>query len=130
MNISERTAACILLLLVLSSPRLAQAVSYPLLEEQREEKAAKGISEKGEAACLFQSGTADVRKAINIGDVLTVFREGPNQNLKEVGKVRVLSYVGDDYLKGEVVEGEIMAGDIAKKGNAASLVISARERCK
>jgi len=130
MNISERTAACILLLLVLSSPGPAQAVSYPLLEEQREEKAAKGISEKGEAVCLFQSGTADVRKAINIGDVLTVFREGPNQNLKEVGKVRVLSYVGDDYLKGEVVEGEIMAGDIAKKGNTASLVISARERCK
>jgi hypothetical protein len=129
MNIYERTAACILLL-VLSSPGSIQAVSYPLLEEQREEKAAKGISEKGEAVCLFQSGTADVRKAINIGDVLTVFREGPGRELKEVGKVRVLVFVGEDYLKGEVVEGEIMAGDIAKKGNAASLVISTRERCK
>ncbi|NTW59991.1 MAG: hypothetical protein HGB21_10405 [Nitrospirae bacterium] len=130
MNISERTAACILLLLVLSSPAPVRAVSYPPLEEQREEKAAEGISEKGEAVCLFQSGTADVRNAINIGDVLTVFREGLNRKLKVVGKVRVLSYVGDDYLKGEVIEGEIMAGDIAKKGDAASLVISTRERCK
>jgi hypothetical protein len=130
MNLSEHTAACFLLLLVLSAPGPARAVSYPLLEEQREEKAAKGISEKGEAVCLFQSGTADVRKMIGIGDVLTVFREGPKRELTEVGKVRVLSYVGDDYLKGEVVEGEIMAGDIAKKGHAASLVISTRERCK
>jgi len=130
MNRTERAAACILLLLVLSPPGSARAVSYPLIEEQREEKAVKGISEKGEAVCLFQSGTADVRKMIGIGDVLTVFREGPNQELKKVGTVRVLSFVGDDYLKGEVVEGEIRAGDIAKKGDAASLVISTRERCK
>jgi len=70
------------------------------------------------------------QKDDRIGDVLTVFREGPNRELKEVGTVRVLSFVGEDYLKGEVLKGEIKAGDIAKKGYAASLVISARERCK
>ena len=130
MNISECTASCILLLLVLSLPGSARAVSYPLIEEQREEKAAKGISEKGETVCLFQSGTADVRQAISIGDVLPVFREGSDRELTTVGRIRVLSFVGDDYLKGEVIEGEVRAGDVAKKDDAASLVISARERCK
>jgi hypothetical protein len=35
----------------------AVAVSYPVVEDQREVKAAKGIREKGEIVCLFQSGT-------------------------------------------------------------------------
>jgi hypothetical protein len=52
------------------------------------------------------------------------------EELKEVGKIKVLSYVGEDYLKGEVVEGELKAGDIAKKGDVASLIISSGDKCK
>ncbi len=111
-------------------PQLVNAVSWSPLQEEREAKEAKGIMVKGAIVCLFQSGTADVKKAISINDILPVYRENKSQELREVGKIRVLSYVGEDYLKGEVVEGEIKAGDIAKKGDVASLIISSGSNCK
>jgi hypothetical protein len=85
---------------------------------------------KGDVVCLFHSGTEDVKKEIHINDILIVYRENHEHQLKEVGKIRILSSVGEDYLKGEVVEGEVKAGDIAKKGDVASLVISSEEKCK
>jgi len=127
---STARLAALLLLGMLGLSGYAAAVSYPVVEDQREEKAAKGIREKGETVCLFQSGTEDVRKTIGIGDVLIVFREGGNREYKEVGKIRVLSYAGEDYIKGEVVDGVVQTGDVAKKGKVAGLVISTDERCK
>ena len=123
-------ATLAVLLLVLGLSGYAAAVSYPVLEDQREEQAAKGSREKGEAVCLFQSGTEDVRNMIGIGDVLNVYREVGNGELKEVGKIRVRSYAGEDYIKAEVVDGAVQTGDVAKKGSVASMVISSRERCK
>ena len=122
--------ALLLLLGMLGISGYAAAVSYPVVEDQREEKAAKGTREKGETVCLFQSGTEDVRKAIAIGDVLIVHREDGNGKHAEVGKIKVLSYVGEDYIKGEVLEGRVQTGDVAKKGPVAGLVISSGERCK
>ena len=126
---SARVAA-LLLLGMFGLSGYAAAVSYPVIEDQREEKAAKGIRVKGETVCLFQSGTADVKKAINANDILPVYRESKSHELKEVGKIKVLTYIGEDYLKGEVVEGEIQAGDIVKKGKVASLVILSGDKCK
>ena len=120
----------VLLISCVGLPQLTNAVSWSPLEEEREEKAVKKLMVKGIIVCLFQSGTADVKKAINVNDVLPVYRESKSHELKEVGKIKVLSYVGDDYLKGEVVEGEIKAGDIAKKGDVASLIISSGDKCK
>jgi hypothetical protein len=120
----------VLLILCAGLPQLVIAVSWSPIEQERVEKAAKGIMEKGAMVCLFQSGTADVKKAISIGDILVAYAEGPKHELKEVGKIKILSYSGEDYLKGEVVEGEIKAGDIAKKGEVASLVISSADKCK
>ncbi|MGC1454055.1 MAG: hypothetical protein WA946_02575 [Nitrospirota bacterium] len=119
----------VLLILCTGVPQLVNAVSWSPLQEEREEKTAKGIMVKGTVVCLFQSGTADVKKAININDILPVYRESKSHELKEVGKIKVLSYRGQDYLKGEVVEGELKAGDIAKKGDAASLIISSIDEC-
>jgi len=119
-----------ILSVVVGFPLRATAVSYSPVPAEREEKSAKGIIEKGAMVCLFQSGTADVKKAISIGDLIIVYREGPKHELKEVGKIKVLLYAGEDYLKGEVVEGEIKTGDIAKKGDVASLVISSGDKCK
>ena len=124
------TLLAVLLISCMGLPQLANAVSWSPLQEEREEKAAKGIMEKGTIVCLFQSGTAEVKKAISIGDVIVVYREDPKHELKEVGKIKVLSYVGEDYLKGEVVEGELKVGDIAKKGDVASLIISSGDKCK
>jgi hypothetical protein len=111
-------------------PLLAGAVSYSPLQEEREEKAAKGVKVKGEMVCLFESGTPEIKKMLVIGDILSVYREMPSHELKEVGKVRVLSFVREDYLKAEVVEGELMPGDIAKKGDVASLMMSSDDKCK
>lgn len=85
---------------------------------------------KGTVVCLFQSGTADVKKVINMNDILSVYRENKSHELKEVGKVKVLYFVGENYVKGEVVEGEIKADDIAKKGDVAILIISSDDKCK
>jgi len=126
---STKTLA-IVLITCIGVPWIANAVTWSPLMEEHEEKAAKGIMEKGTIVCLFQSGTADVKKEIQIDDTLPVYRENQNHQLKEVGKVKILSYVGEDYLKGEVVEGELKAGDVAKKGDAASLIISSDHKCK
>ena len=128
-----RKIAKLLVVLLISCaglPQLVNAVSWSPLQEEREEKAAKGLMVKGTVVCLFQSGTADVKKAINVNDILPVYRESKSHELKEVGKIKVLSYVGEDYLKGEIVEGELKAGDIAKKGDVASLIISSGDKCK
>ena len=114
----------------ISAPLLANAVSWSPSEIEREEKAAKGIMEKGAVVCLFQSGTADVKKEIHVNDILVVYRENRAHHPQEVGKIRVLSYVGEDYLKGEVVEGEVKAGDIGKKGDVASLIITESKMCE
>jgi hypothetical protein len=77
----------------------------------------------GETVYLFHSGTADVKKAISVSDILTVYRINPSCEVKIVGKIKVISYVGETYLKGVVIEGEIMSNDIAKKGEVSCLVI-------
>lgn len=119
----------VLLILCAVLPQIVNAVSWSPILEEHDEKIAKGLMVKGTVVCLFQSGTADVKKAINVNDILPVYRESKSHELKEVGKIKVLSYMGEDYLKGEVVEGEIKAGDIAKKGDVASLIISSGDKC-
>lgn len=128
----KKIAKLIIVLLIscVGVSQLANAVSWSPVEEKRDEKIAKGIKVKGEIACLFESGAVDVKQAISLNDILIVYRENPSHQLKEVGKIKVLSYVRKYYLKGEVVEGEIRAGDIAKKGDIASLVLSSDTSCK
>jgi hypothetical protein len=110
-------------------PLSVSAVSYSVVQETKEERIAQGIKVKGEACCLFESGTEDVKNAIKVSDILIVIRKGPGSEEREVGKVKILSYAGNGYyLKAEVVEGEVRTGDIAKKGDAASLIISG-DRC-
>jgi hypothetical protein len=122
--------AVVLLVLVFGFPIQTSAVSPSPFPEERAKKTEKGIRVKGESVCLFQSGTEDVKKTIHVHDVLVVFREGTKHDLTEVGKVRVLSYAGEDYLAAEVMEGEVMYGDIAKKGDVASMIISEEDKCK
>ena len=124
MKKSARILAGLLLSLTMSLPLIVNAVTYSVIQEQREERAAKGFMEVGTTAYLFHSGTADVKSAIGINNILTVYREDTSGDMKEVGKIKVLSFVGENYVKGEVVEGEIKAGDIAKKGSVSCLVTS------
>jgi hypothetical protein len=74
---------------------------------------------------LFHSGTDDVKKTIHANDILTVYRINPSCEVNPVGIIKVLSYIGETYIKSEVLVGEIRPDDIAKKGNVSCLVISA-----
>ncbi len=130
MKTASQTFTIMLLWATLAFPLKANAVAFSPIAAEQEEKVAKGIKEKGDIVCLFQSGTDDVRKTIAVNDVLPIYRETKSDELLEVGKIKVLSYVGANYIKGEVVEGELKAGDVVKKGNAAGLIISSDDKCK
>jgi hypothetical protein len=113
----------LILLIEVAAPVTVFAVSY-----QPEIFHRHGEQEtffRGDIVYLFQSGTADVRNAIHVNDVLTVYRTDSACRVAEVGKIRILSYVRDTYLKGEVVEGQLRRDDIAKKDKVSCLVISA-----
>jgi len=78
-------------------PLRATAVVFSPIPAEREDNAVKGIMEKADIVCLFQSGTADVRKEIIVNDVLSAYRETKSYERVEVGKIKVLAYVGEDY---------------------------------
>lgn len=108
---------------VISAPSLVCA-----LEKQPQIKS-EVVMKAGKKVHLFHSGTADVKKEICLKDVIPVYREtmaGGHTQTKEVGKVKVLSYVGEHYFEAEVVSGEIKIGDIAKKETASCLVQRAK----
>lgn len=99
------------------------AVSYPPQLYHVEDR--RDIYSKGDLAYLFHGGTDEVKRAIHLNDILTVYRTKPSCEIIEVGRIRIISFIGEIYLKGEVIEGKIKPDDIAKKGNASCLVISA-----
>ncbi|HEY6873905.1 MAG TPA: hypothetical protein VI298_14365 [Geobacteraceae bacterium] len=116
-----RIVALLTLVVMVAAPLAAQAA----------EKKVKGevVMKAGKKVHLFHSGTADVKKEVCLNDVIPVYREtmgGGHTQVKEVGKVKVLGYVGEHYFDAEVVSGEIKVGDIAKKETAACLVQPAR----
>lgn len=113
----------ILLLLVVCAPLAAFAVSYPAQLYHREVRHDKFV--KGDTVYMFHSGTEDVRKTIHVNDTLAVYRVTPTCEVVPVGIVKVVSFTGETYLKGEVFAGEIKPDDIAKQGNVSCLIISA-----
>lgn len=113
----------IMLLLTVVTVQKASSVSYPAQLYHSEEKHGKFV--KGDTVYLFHSGTKDVRAAIHNGDTLAVYRITSNCEVMPVGIVKVISFVGETYLKTEVFAGEIKPDDIAKKDMVSCLVISA-----
>lgn len=112
-----------LIFTTLSAPLITFAVSYPpaiFHQQDRHEPVTKGG-----IVYMFHSGTNDVKKTIHVNDILTVYRTNSSCEVKESGKIKVLLFVNETYIKGEVIEGEIKPDDIAKKGRVSCLVISA-----
>ena len=101
----------------------------PLAAFAKEKVKSEVVMKEGKKLHLFHSGTADVKKDICLNDVITVYRETPtggHMTVKEVGKVKVISYAGEHYFEAEVVKGEIKVGDVAKKEGAYCLVQPAK----
>ena len=113
----------ILLLVAVITPLAAFAVSYPAQLYHREVRHDKFV--KGDTLYMFHSGTEDVKKTIHVNDTLAVYRVTPTCEVVPIGLVKVISFVGETYIKGEVFAGEIKPDDIAKKDKVSCLIISA-----
>jgi hypothetical protein len=124
----KRKIAVILIVILLftfvSAPLAGFAVSYPPTLYHRQDRG-ETVMKAGQTVYMFHSGTDDVRKTIHANDVLTVYRISPSCEVNPVGIIKVLSYIGETYIKAEVLEGEIKPDDIVKKGNVSCLIISA-----
>ena len=101
------------------------AVSAPITVQAADKVKGEVVMKVGNKVNLFHSGTADVRKEICLGDVITVYREtggAKSPKSTEVGTVKVTGYAGEHYFEAEIVKGEIRSGDIAKKNAAYCMV--------
>jgi hypothetical protein len=107
---------------------LAIMVAVPIAAQATEKKAKNEVVMKmGNKVHLFHSGTKEAKEEIALNEVIPVYREsGKHPQPKEVGAVKVLSFIGDHYFEAEVVKGEIRVGDIAKKVHAGFLVQPAK----
>jgi hypothetical protein len=115
----------VILLASLCAPLTAFALSYPPAPLYHRLEKVETVMTPGAAVYLFHSGTDEINSAIYIDEVLTVYRIDPSCEVRVTGKIRVKSHIGETYLKGEVIEGEIKPNDIAKKGKISLLIISA-----
>lgn len=111
---------------------LSVMLAAPVVSQAAEKKVKNEVVMKmGKKLHLFHGGNVEAQKEIAIGDVLLVYREysksrlpreTPTRAEKEVGEVKVLSFIGEHYFEAEIVKGEIKIGDIAKK-DATSLLV-------
>lgn len=110
-----RIIALLSLLTIVAAPLTALAAGKKVKSEV--------VMKIGNKVHLFHSGTADVKKVIALNDVIPVYRQtGRTAQLKEVGQVRVLTFIDDHHFEAEIVKGEIKVGDIVKKESAGLLV--------
>jgi hypothetical protein len=109
----------------------------PMAAYAAEKAISEVVMKEGSKVHLFHSGTEEVKKEVCLNDVIPVYRDSAvgyrtlksadqTKALTEVGKVKVLSYVGDHYFEAEVVEGQVRTGDVAKKEAAYCLVQPAK----
>ena len=117
-----RVITGVLFLFIMSIPSTGQAVSYQ--PTFRLSPGGGSVVSKGGSVYLFHSGTRDITDRVSSGDIFIVYRINPSCKMEEVGKVRFANFHGDTYIEAEVIEGELKAGDIARKGNISCLIVS------
>lgn len=107
---------------------LSIILAVPVVSQAADKKAKSEVVMKmGSKVHLFHSSNVAAQKEIAINEVLPVYRvSGKAGQEKEVGAVKVLSFIGEHYFEAEIVKGEIKVGDTAKKDAAALLVQPAK----
>jgi hypothetical protein len=127
MMVIKRPSLLLLLLTLFFLPATLHAVTYPFPENEPAYLTDETVKKIGTKVYLFHGGTEEVKSTIHANDILTVYREYPpdfSLKIREVGKVKVLSPLGDYYFDGEVTGGEVKAGDLAKKGTVTCYIIA------
>jgi hypothetical protein len=121
----NKLVVCLSLITLLAMATAVNAVSYPFPNHGTSCMACETVIKAGAKVYLFHSGTDSVKDAIRVNDVLSVYRGYPpdfSPGSTEAGKVRILVPLGDYYFEGEVVEGEMQPGYLAKKGTVACYI--------
>jgi hypothetical protein len=78
----------------------------------------------GDTVHLFHGGNVLAKEEFRVNEIVPVYRYyGRRYKYSSlVGKVKITSYVGDHYLEGIVVEGNINTEDVAVKPNSACII--------
>lgn len=107
---------------------LSVILAIPVISQAADKKAKGEVVMKiGSKVHLFHGSNVAAQKEIAINDVLPVYRfSGKSHQEKEVGSVKVLSFIGEHYFEAEIIKGEIKIGDIVKKDTSSLLVQPAK----
>jgi hypothetical protein len=107
------------------------AITYPFPENEPAYLKDEAVMKVGTKVYLFCSRTEELWKTINANDVLTAYREYPpdfSVTTSEVGKVIILSALGEYYFEAEVIEGYVQPGNVAIKGTASCYITSYKKK--
>jgi hypothetical protein len=107
------------------------AITYPFPENEPAYLNDEAVMKIGTKIYLFHNGTEEAKKTIKVNDVLSVYREYPadfSLETREVGKVRILSVLGEYYFEAEVIEGYVQPGNVAIKGTVACYITALKKR--
>ena len=114
-----KNVCTIITLLTLSAMLTMSVVSQAADKKTKNEV----VMKMGNKVHLFHSSNVETQKDIAVNDVLPVYRlTAKTRHEKEVGAVKVLSFIGKHYFEAEIIKGEIKIGDIARK-DASSLLV-------
>ncbi len=82
------------------------------------------LAREGDIVHLFHGGNKVAKEEFCLNEVVPVYRYFGRRykQAAEVGRVRITGYVGDHYLEGVVVKGNIKDDDVAMKPNSACLI--------
>jgi hypothetical protein len=130
-NQMKKISFLLLLITPLIMTTSLHAITYPFPENEPAYLNDEAVMKVGTKIYLFHNGMGEVRKTINVNDVLTVYREYPadfSLESREIGKVRILSALGEYYFEAEVVEGYVQPGNVAIKGSVACYVTAFKKR--
>lgn len=82
------------------------------------------IAEVGDTVHLYYAKSKKAKEEFCPEAVVPVYRMGEGYYLSktEVGKIRVTKELGERHIEAEVIEGSVMAGDIAMQPNSECLL--------
>lgn len=108
---------------------MASGATLAYAQQQPKKVKVKIEMREGDEATLFYGGGGNIKEVFPEGCVLKVYARnrafGLNENVR-IGKVKIVGYEGDNFIKVQVVEGTIGPGDVVKlkvgTGNCAMVV--------
>lgn len=128
MKAVEKIQIAVIAACICAAPAVVIATSF--VPEEITGDRTQAAATAGATVYLFHSNNGAIKNVTGVNDILTVYRENRCGTVMEAGKIKIISFSGDNYLKAEVIEGEIKNGDMAKKGRISYLITPAAFVCK